>query len=135
MRVGQIVRRSPSSSRLVRGCSTARWVAALLILVASPVGTVLGRSSVATSPLVFTPSADARVEEARPRGNFGNKTGLRVDGGQGPDVRSYLRFRVTSVTGPVGRATLRLYVPPGGGTTDGPEIHRARNDWKERGVT
>jgi len=88
--------------------------------------------------LAFTPLANARVEAARSGQNFGtdgNDPGLRVDGGGDPDVRSDIRFRVNGVTGAVVRTMLRLYVPPGGGTADGPQVHRVRNDWKEGGVT
>jgi 3-phytase len=130
--------RSPSSSRGGDHCPSGRWVTALLLLAASAVGTVLGPASASSSPLVFTPLADARVEAARSGQNFRtyvNSPGLRVDGDGDPDVRSYIRFRVNGVTGAVVRDTLQLYVPPEGGTADGPQVHRVRNDWKEGDVT
>src|SRR5215204_2596771 len=127
LHLDQSARRSPSSSRGGDHRPIGRWVTALLLLAASAVGTVPGPASASTSPLVFTPLADARVEAARSGQNFGtdgNDPGLRVDGGGDPDVRSDIRFRVNGVTGAVVRTMLRLYVPPGGGTADGPQVHR-----------
>jgi hypothetical protein len=74
------------------------------------------------------------VEEANPTTNFGT-INLRVDGGSDPDVQSYLRFEVSGVTDTVSRATLRLWVPAGGGTGNGPAIFSAPNTWTEGGIT
>jgi polysaccharide biosynthesis protein PslG len=55
----------------------------------------------------FSPSADAYVSQARPNGNFGTFSALQTD--TSPTERSYVRFNVTQLVGPVTRATLRLY--------------------------
>ena len=89
----------------------------------------------AAAPLTLSPVADARVQEANPTTNYGAEPELRVDGGTDPDVESYLRFDVTGVTIPVRKATLRLWVPAGGSTVDGPAVFTAPNTWTERGIT
>jgi len=88
----------------------------------------------------FTPDADARVLEAEPMTNFGDARILTVVGGRAPDAESYLRFAVRDLPGPVQRATLRLFVPAATdaidtGTTDGPALFIAPNDWTEAGIT
>ena len=60
-----------------------------------------------------------------PRANFGTQTGLRVEGGLDPDIESYLRFRVTGVTGPLQSAKLRLWVTDA--TVDGPAVYTTGN--------
>ena len=102
-------------------------------------GNVSGPSNTATltltasSTLVFSPDADARVHEATPTTNYGAASSLRVDGAADPDVESYLRFTVSGLTGPVQRATLRLYAFTA--TSDGPAVYGAGNDWTELGIT
>ena len=59
------------------------------------------------STLTFVPIADAYVDSANPTTNYGALTTLRVDGS--PIVRSYLRFNVLGLSGPVTRATLRIF--------------------------
>jgi hypothetical protein len=56
----------------------------------------------------FSPSADAYVSQTRPTANFGSAKELLA--GSRPKVRrSYLRFEVDKLSGPVAKATLRLY--------------------------
>ncbi|MDQ3779124.1 MAG: DNRLRE domain-containing protein [Chloroflexota bacterium] len=107
----------------------------MLLMMVAPVAVVGGPETAATSSRTFVAAADARVEEAFPKRNFGAAPQLRVDGGGGPDARTYLRFQVKGMTDRVTRATLRLYVTEGGGTTDGPRVYRARNDWRETSIT
>jgi hypothetical protein len=59
------------------------------------------------SLLTFTPTADAYVDSGNPATNYGSLTTLRVDGS--PVIRSYLRFNVLGLSGPVTRATLRIF--------------------------
>lgn len=61
--------------------------------------------------LTFTPVADAYVDSSVPSTNFGANAKLRVD--TSPDVRSYLRFNVTGLTGPVQQVTLRIFATSG----------------------
>lgn len=57
--------------------------------------------------VTFTSIADAYVDSSNPATNYGTLTTLRVDGS--PIVRSYLRFNVQGLSGPVTRATLRIF--------------------------
>src|SRR5215213_8922203 len=78
--------------------------------------------------------ADGWVEKGNPTSTF-NSVELEVDGKADPDVESYLRFDVSGLTTPVQRATLRLWVPAGGDTADGPAVYRARSGWTEGTLT
>ena len=82
--------------------------------------------------VTFTPTADARVEEARPNTNYGSSSTLKADGGSDPDVESYLRFTVQGVTGTIQKVKLRLYVTDG--TGDGPAVYSTGTSWKESGT-
>lgn len=84
------------------------------------------RQEVATI-LSFPASLDARVEAASPTRNFGHESKLVAD--QSPERESFLRFHVSGVTGLVKRAVLRLYALDG--TSRGPLLYRASNDWQE----
>lgn len=61
----------------------------------------------ATVTLTFTPVADSYVYQTNPTTNYGTSNLLRADGS--PIMRSYLRFTVQSVNGPIRRVTLRIY--------------------------
>ena len=92
-----------------------------------------GATEAAATSLTLLAEADVRAEEANPDTNFGAEPELRTDGGDDPEVRSYLRFAVSGVAGPVGRATLRLYATSA--TDDGPAAYEAGGDWAERELT
>lgn len=71
-------------------------------------------AATATSPptpipgiFTFAPAADAYVNSADPTDNAGSSLALRADGS--PEKRSYLRFEVAGLSGPVARARLRLF--------------------------
>ena len=55
----------------------------------------------------FKSVADAHVDASVATRNFGASSKLRVDAS--PDVRSYLRFTISGLTGTVTRATLRVF--------------------------
>jgi parallel beta-helix repeat protein len=76
----------------------------------------------------IAPTADAYVQEASPTTNYGSATSLRVDGS--PLVRSYLRFTVQGLVGPVSQATLRVFANSASST--GHEVRGvASNTWGE----
>jgi hypothetical protein len=82
--------------------------------------------------LVFSPVADARVEQAYPANNFGASTTLTADAN--PSRRSFLKFDVSGLgSNPVMAAKLRLYVTDG--TGNGPSVRTSFNSWTETGVT
>jgi hypothetical protein len=97
-------------------------------LVASPSGEASGTVRTVT----LKPVADVFVNSAAPRRNFGRRRALHVD--RRPTERAYLRFRVSSLGGPVRRATLRLYATRVRG--HGLRVAAVRSHrWSERGIT
>jgi hypothetical protein len=80
-----------------------------------------------------SPSADAYVNQARPRVNFGSAKELLA--GSRPKVRrSYLRFDLANLSGTVVKATLRLYSKDASRT--GFAVHAVSdNSWSERTIT
>ncbi|MGH9037363.1 MAG: DUF7594 domain-containing protein [Acidimicrobiia bacterium] len=81
----------------------------------------------------FPAVADTYGDEARPDRNFGSDTTMYVQGGSDPDMASYLRFGVDGLSGPVQRATLRLWVT--NGTGNGPAVQPTSGNWTEAGLT
>jgi polysaccharide biosynthesis protein PslG len=77
--------------------------------VASLLAALLLISSGASAHAAVTtlPEADTYSNSASPKRNYGGSPRLVSDGS--PVARSYLRFDVEGLTGPVSRATLRLY--------------------------
>jgi hypothetical protein len=99
-----------------------------------------GSGSVHGAPTPFTSttfraSSDAYVDQARPRSNFGGAASLWVDGdtGNGLDRHTYIRVRVSGLTGVVDRAVLRLWIT--NGTRDGPRVYPTTTTWSGRTIT
>jgi hypothetical protein len=92
-----------------------------------------------TTPITlsYAPEADARVQEDKPSLNYGTLPKLRVRGGSGIDIESFLRFRPTGISGTVLSATLWLRTggSPEDGTVNGPVLYRTDNTWSETGIT
>jgi PKD repeat protein len=88
-----------------------------------------------SSALRLTPVEDAYVRSLSPTTNYGGAGTLRVkDGGAtGEHYRSFLKFDVAGLSGPVTHATLRLYVLDP--ATSGGNVFVASNAWSERGTT
>ena len=60
--------------------------------------------------LTFTPTDDAQVRSSTPTSNFGSMVTIRLGGeGTGTTYRTYLKFTVTGLTGPVTSVKLRLH--------------------------
>jgi glycosyl hydrolase family 99/calcineurin-like phosphoesterase family protein len=87
------------------------------VVLALPAVAVLGQSAAGPTAtrLVLTPVADAYVTSAQPSRNFGPAARLRV--ASRPATRSYLTFGLGQLTRPIARATLRVYVAGGSGST------------------
>lgn len=81
----------------------------------------------------FLSEADAYVRQSEPGMNFGEKSTLRVDGGNDPE-QSVIRFTVTKVTGAVESAILRLYTTTNG-SNDGPAVYASDASWSEDEIT
>ncbi len=71
----------------------------------SPPATVT--TPAASGSVTVNPAADAYVNSSNDTRNYGSSTALRTDAS--PDLRSYLRFDVSGVSGTVTQATLRIY--------------------------
>ena len=85
-----------------------------------------------TRLFTFTPSADSYVDANNSSMNYGSQTQLRGDGS--PVIRSYLRFVVQGLNGPVVRATLRIFA--NSGSTSGYDIRSVTNNtWAESTIT
>ena len=89
--------------------------------------------------MTFAPLGDARVRSNRPNKNYGLSDPLRVDE-DSTSYRSYLKFEVAGLTGPVQSAKLRMYVL--NGSVNGLSVHEVSNDflgtsnpWTETGIT
>ena len=113
---------------------TARIAAALVVvtLAAVTAGSGDGARGAEQATLTFKPVADALVTSAAPSRNFGASSKLGVD--RRPLIRSYLRFRLSGVSGAVATATLKIYVTRFNGR--GITVRAiARRAWTERKVT
>jgi hypothetical protein len=82
---------------------------------------------------LFTTVADARVVESSPTTNYGTSTNLQADGDPGIVQKSLLRFTASGITGPIQRATLRVFCTTNG-TADGPAVYLANSSWIESGT-
>ncbi len=94
-----------------------------------------GYVSVAPPPptQTFVPTADAYVKSSSPTSNYGTRSELRVKTGDSL-YRSYLRFNVSSLTGPwVISAKLRLFTTDG--SPDGGALYPVATGWTESGIT
>ncbi|HET8521797.1 MAG TPA: DNRLRE domain-containing protein, partial [Thermomicrobiales bacterium] len=102
-----------------------------------PTATTSAANTEVPVSMVLAPDADARVTESSPNANYGSYTSLVVDVGSGANKESYLRFTIPASAGSIQQATLRLTVRSSGssGTSDGPAVFSAENDWTENGIT
>jgi hypothetical protein len=88
----------------------------------------------AVTTQTFTAVADAYVDASRPKQNFGSNLKLRTDGS--PVLRSFLRFNVTSLSGSVSKATLRVYAMASGARSQTIEAHNvADSTWGESAIS
>ena len=86
----------------------------------------------AQTSFLVNPVADAYVNGASTGSNYGTSSQLRTDAS--PDIRSYLRFVVSGVSGTPTSATLRLYA--GSSHNTGFEVREvADNTWAEAEIT
>jgi len=102
------------------------------ILLAVLVATLF--PSAAVSGIVtttLTPTADAYVNQATPSTNYGTSPDLKA--GTAPIMRSYLKFVVPPLSGPVTSATLRLFATTSSAT--GFDVRSAGSGWNEGTIT
>ena len=82
--------------------------------------------------LIFTPIADAYVNQSSPSANYGGATQLRIDGS--PLVYSYLRFSVSGLAGrPISKAIFQIYA--NSSSNGGYQVHQVNNNsWAENTI-
>lgn len=89
---------------------------------------------VASPDTTLTPSADGYVRSSYLTNSFGTATTLRIkNGGTGEHYRSYLKFTVPQLAGPVIGAKLRLFVTDS--STAGGDVYQVDGSWAETGLT
>ncbi|HYP41057.1 MAG TPA: DNRLRE domain-containing protein, partial [Chloroflexia bacterium] len=86
------------------------------------------------STQTFYAAADATLRQDQPDTNLGTSSNLHVDDEKYSDLRAYLKFSVSGVSGTVQGAKLRVYAY--GGTVNGPALYGSSNTgWSETGIT
>lgn len=83
--------------------------------------------------LTYSPTADARVVEASPTTSYGTSTALQASAATGARTTSFIRFSVSSISGTVTRAILRVFCSTNG-TANGPAVYLADDNWIETGT-
>jgi len=79
----------------------------------------------------FAVAADALVRQSKPAKNYGAETALEVE--LNPPRRSYLRFKVSGILGPIHSAKLKLRA--GDDAPSGGEVHAVSDTlWSETGI-
>jgi hypothetical protein len=101
-------------------------ISALVLLAAALGGSPVTAGSWAT----FNPVADSYVNQDLPSTNYGTATQFRVDGT--PRVHSYLRFDLTSLSGTVTDAELRIYA--NSFSSVGYSVYQTGDGWAETTV-
>ncbi|MDX6377443.1 MAG: cellulose 1,4-beta-cellobiosidase, partial [Gaiellaceae bacterium] len=95
---------------------------------AVPVATTAGGGG---GTFTLTATADAKVDASLPDTNYAT-VALRLDGS--PDIRSYVKFNATTVTGTVQTATLRIWTTSA--HTLGFDVYGVSDStWNETGIT
>ncbi|MGI8873351.1 MAG: DUF7594 domain-containing protein [Egibacteraceae bacterium] len=82
--------------------------------------------------LTFAPTGDAYVRSSSPGSNYGTSKDLRVRKTSSVEIRSYLQFAVTGLSGSAA-AKLRVYVTDPSG--DGGTAYSVPSGWGERTIT
>lgn len=95
-----------------------------------PVAAPWHRSRSASRLLRFEVLADATVDQTQSATNFGAQSSLRLNGADGSIARSYLRFELGGMQGPVSHALLRGIV----GIQARPRLRQAGPAWTEGGI-
>ncbi len=120
-----------------RSSPRAAAVAALMLVLGGTgiggAGVGAGSEAGASAPAARLPSADARLEQAQPRTNYGRSSILRVDGTVGARAATLIRFDLRRLRN-VDRAILRLYVLRSA-RDPRVRVYAAGNAWNERRVT
>ncbi len=93
-------------------------------------GTIARGSSLAITSAgsaTISIDADAYVKQSKPARNYGLDDTVNVSGTDDPR-KGYVKFTISSVSGPITHAVLRLYVDDNG-TTNGPQLYGTSSAW------
>lgn len=82
------------------------------------------------STFTFNAADDAMVLSSRPGVNYGSSVTMGTDAS--PVIRSYLKFNVSGLDGPVASATLRVFVDNGSAPFDVAQVNT--NSWSENSI-
>jgi hypothetical protein len=116
--------RPPAKVRIALRCG-----AAVVVLVA---GSAQAAGAATTATTTFAPTANARVQQANPKSNYGGLN-LRSQGGSAA-INSYIKFSISGLSGTVTNATFSLV--PLNGSSSGFALHgAASSSWTESGLT
>jgi hypothetical protein len=119
----------PKRRALVAVAAAGLVVAPVVALTVARTGTI-GAGRQAAMLGTFVPVADGYVNSAHASRSYGGAKVLRTDAEPGT-IRSYLRFRVAGLAGPVRSATLHLFAESG--SRSGVEVRGvADTGWQER---
>ena len=128
---------SPSATTVTVGSLTCGTTHTVAVEATDAAGNVSPQAVTSAATATCPPTttriavADAYVDQSAGSTNFGTATKLRVD--TSPDVRSYLRFDLTGVTGIVS-ATLEIYATSS--QSSGFDVHGVTdNTWSRPGST
>lgn len=88
----------------------------------------------AVTTKTFTAIADAYVDELHPANNNGTQTTLQVENASKHGLESYIKFKVTGISGVVQSAKLRVYLTTRS-MSNGPAVYATSSTWVETGIT
>lgn len=89
-------------------------------------------ASAGSTKLTFTSAADSYVSQTLPKTNYGHGDALQLDAS--PALRTYLRFDIQGLSGPIKTAKLRLFAL--NSSTTGYGLHPiSDNSWQETNIT
>jgi calcineurin-like phosphoesterase family protein len=88
----------------------------------------------AVSTRTFAAIADSYVEELHPNRNNGTQNTLEVENVSKHGLESYIKFKVTGISGVIQSVSLRVYLTTNS-VSNGPAVYATSNAWTETGIT
>jgi beta-glucanase (GH16 family) len=109
------------------GCAMARAAALVPVLLA--LAFCLCVSPAVAGTFSYNASADTYVDSSSPKKEFGTLNRVWTNENI-PVDQTFVRFKVSGLTGTVTNAVLRMYVADG--TSDGPAVYKTTDAWSEK---
>jgi chitodextrinase len=107
-------------------------VAVVFVVLAFPAAAL---ASAPATTFTFRATADARTKATSPSTNYGTLSYLSTNGYSANRMRTYLRFAVSGLDGPVASAKVRLHENCDWSTSNGPSIYSTSGSWSESTLT